>query len=156
MPEVNMRLNGKRVRIPNKAEVYMIDEGRRRLIPNPDTYNNLFVSWNDILLDPRSGEIETGTPLTDGASLVQGEKTPEVFLLDGREKRFIANPETMDAYGFNWKKVKTMSKSALDILPNGSVINIAGPGPGPKEPGPHGPGPHEPGPHGPGPHGPRP
>jgi hypothetical protein len=35
-------LNGLRMQTPGKPEVYLIDDGCKRHIPNEKTYNNLF------------------------------------------------------------------------------------------------------------------
>ena len=44
-------LDGLRVQMPNRPEIYLIDQGYRRWIPDPATYNNLFRDWNGIVVD---------------------------------------------------------------------------------------------------------
>src|SRR5262249_26247406 len=52
-------LNGLRVKLPNRPEIYLIDRGYRRWIPNPATYNNPLRHWNGIIVGI-NGNAEAG------------------------------------------------------------------------------------------------
>src|SRR5262245_11146865 len=85
----NITFNGTRIKNPDGPEIYLVDEGRRRHISSPDTYNALFENWDGIV----SGQgaqalmqlIPEGYELRD-AALVKGYNLPEVYLIDGLGK----------------------------------------------------------------------
>merc|ERR1712166_358573 len=47
-----------------------------------------------------------GPALTDGALLVKGSG-PAAYLLNNGEKRWIVDPATYEAHGFDWTKLHT-------------------------------------------------
>ena len=52
-------LAGQRVQLPGHPEIYLVDDdGLRRWIPNPATYNNLFRDWNGVNVDIQTEDIE--------------------------------------------------------------------------------------------------
>jgi hypothetical protein len=48
-----------------------------------------------------------GESISDGAMLIKGS-TDHVYLLNDIQKRHIADPNTMDTFGLNWKKIKIL------------------------------------------------
>src|SRR5687767_8733040 len=47
-------LNGKLYRLQaNTPEVYLIDRGLRRFVPNSATFENLFRRWEDVKVEPK-------------------------------------------------------------------------------------------------------
>jgi hypothetical protein len=111
-------LNGLRVRAPGQAETYLIDQGQRRWIPNPETFNNLFSGEVTVSID--SINIPRGPDMTNGAILAQCNAT--VFLIDNNVKRGISSPAVMEKYGFNWGQVQSTHCILLDFIQNGPTI----------------------------------
>ena len=121
MPEQRPDLNGMRVKQPNQDHIYLIDEGKKRHIPDPTTYNNLFRSW-EYFEDLDVNDIETGTSITPGAVLVSGDATPHVYLIDGGCKRHVTSPAVMDKYHFRWP-TQPVPQAVIDAIPTGPAIS---------------------------------
>jgi hypothetical protein len=122
-PDPRPDLNGLRLKSVNDPKVYLIDQGTKRWIPNPSTYNNLFRDWTTIVVDIDVDEILTGAPLTDGAFLARAGTSAPVYLIDQGTKRWILNPPTMEKYDFDWGKVKEVDAVLINALPNGPNIS---------------------------------
>jgi hypothetical protein len=116
-------LNGLRVKFPNQPEIYLIDRGYRRWIPNPATYNNLFRDWEGIVVDIDINEIPLAPQITSGAVLVRADGTAPVYLVDSGVKRWIVSPAMMDKYYFNWNRVYVLPAGSVDPIPMGPNID---------------------------------
>ena len=120
MADVRNDLNGLRMQLPGNPAIYLIDEGCKRHIPNPPTFDNLFRDWSyiqDIDID----EIQTGTQITGGAILAQGKGRAEVYLIDGGTKRYVPSPAVMDRYNFRWP-TNRIDTAIIDAIPTGRPI----------------------------------
>lgn len=115
-------LNGLRVKRPEHPAIYLMDGGFKRLIPNPDTYNGLFVDWNGIVTDVPLEDIPDGPMLSNGAVLVRPANSENVYLIDRATKRLIPRPELMERYHFNPKKVHVVPPIVADLIPNGKPL----------------------------------
>jgi hypothetical protein len=116
-------LNGLRLGHPVTGAIYLIDEGYRRHIPNPETYNNLFRDWNDIIWDPYVNDIPELAPLSHGSILAQTNGTAPIYLISNGVKRWISSPYIMDRYYFNWGKVVVLNQPILlNSIPSGASI----------------------------------
>jgi hypothetical protein len=116
-------LNGLRVKLPNRPEIYLIDRGYRRWVPNPGTYNNLFRDWNGIVVDIDIDEIPMGPGISSGAVLVRAAGTAPVYLVDQGVKRWIVSPAMMDRYHFAWNRVYVLPAGSVDPIPVGPNID---------------------------------
>lgn len=132
--EIRKDLNGLRVRLPGTAPIYLIDLGKKRHIPNPQVYNELFSTWEGVIDDIDVDDIVTGDPLPQTAILFRcqdasqsQEDNCKVFLLDGvspnQVKRHIVSPAVMDRYKFNWGRVHIWNVPLSAIkYPDGTPI----------------------------------
>jgi CHAT domain len=68
-------------------------------------------------------------------SLIKSADADPIYVMQEGQKRWIPDPETFDAYGFDWGRVQVRLARALDAIPtssplpscrNGSLIRIAG------------------------------
>lgn len=115
-------LNGVRVRKHGEDAVYLIDEGKKRLIPDHETYDALFMDWSRIEQKVDADEIETGLPISSGAVLVQAAGQQSVWLVDnGHKRRVDGHPETVDKYHFKWPPLKVPA-ILIEHLPTGNPI----------------------------------
>lgn len=101
MPKLREDLNGLRVKLPGHPAIYLMDLGKKRHIPNPTVYNELFKDWGGIVEDINIDDIETGNPIPETAILFRCHDNPKVFLLDGNVKRHIVDESVLDRYYFN-------------------------------------------------------
>ncbi|CUI07014.1 hypothetical protein [Massilia antarctica] len=115
-------LDGLRMQFPGAPAIYLIDQGVKRHIPDPDTYDKLFRDWNGVVQDPHLNDIDTGTPLSHGAVLAQAFGDAAVYLIDNGVKRHIASPETMDRYYFDWNKIQHVAPILIRSIQNGPTI----------------------------------
>jgi hypothetical protein len=115
-------LNGLRVKLPNRPEIYLVDRGYRRWIPNPFTYNNLFRDWNGIVVDINITDISLGASFTSGAVLVRPDGSAPVYLVDNGVKRWITSPAAMDKYHFNWGRVYVIPPVVVNSIPTADPI----------------------------------
>ena len=115
-------LDGLRVQLPGDPAVYLMDQGTKRHVPNPATYNNLFRDWNGIVVDASINTIDTGTPISDGAVLAQAFGDSAVYLIDQGRKRHIGSPATMDRYYFDWSKIQHVAPIIIASIPEGPAI----------------------------------
>jgi len=125
MPRTRSDLNGYLLRTPRTATVYLVDQGKKRRIPDRETFNNLFRGWGTIVEDIDLAEIVTGPTISRGAVLARGDGDRTVYLVDGKSKRAIANPATMDWYHFRWPskaRGTIVPKIVLDGIPRGPMI----------------------------------
>lgn len=127
MGDIRNDINGLRVKLPLAPAVFLIDKGKKRVIPNPQVYNDLFRGWEDIFEDLDVDEIVTGDPLPETAMLFKCIDSPKVFLLDGdppnQVKRHIVSPAVMDRYKFDWRKItKWNTPLAVIGIPDGPPI----------------------------------
>lgn len=115
-------LNGLRIQKPGTSAIYLVDEGMKRHIPDPETYDGLFRDWNGVVQDLDIDDISTGDPLDHGATLVRGDGDPAVYLVDHGHKRHIGNPATMDRYHLEWDTVKVVPPVVVAAIPTGAQI----------------------------------
>jgi len=128
-PNINLKsaginysqFDGMRVKTPNDPKIYLVDQGKRRWIPNPPTFNNLFRNW-DVYVGIDIMSIPEGKQITDGAFLSKGSG-PEVYLIDNGVKRWIISPAVMDKYNFDWNKIVVIPQLAINYIPTGPNIN---------------------------------
>ncbi|BAZ33214.1 hypothetical protein NIES4074_57240 [Cylindrospermum sp. NIES-4074] len=118
-------LNGLRIQKPGDPALYLIDEGRRRHIVDPDTYKALFRDWNNLVQDPDSDHIELGLEIARGTILAKAPHNAAIYLIDVSkgQKRWITSPEAFDKYQFNWHIVQHAQESILNMAPNGNNIS---------------------------------
>ena len=125
--EIRNDLNGLRVQLPGNPAIYLIDNGRKRHIPSPPVYNQLFSTWAGVIQDIDVNDIELGEAIPNTAILFRCSNSPAVFLLDGNSphqiKRHIASPAVMDRYSFDWNKIHVFNVNVDDLSwPNGPQI----------------------------------
>jgi hypothetical protein len=110
----------------NDPKIYLINpEGILQWIPDSMTYNNLFLDFNGVVLDINlNGNFIIGEPLTSGAILVRGDRTPWVYFLSNNIRRWITSPRAMDKWHLNPSKVYIVPPILVFSIPeNPNHIN---------------------------------
>jgi hypothetical protein len=116
-------LNGVRCKFSNRPENYLIDQGYRRHIPDPPTYNNLFRGWDGVVVDNEIDEIPEARAIQSGAVLSKGHLTPHVYLIEYGQKRHVTSPAAMDKYYFAWNRIYVVPQVEVDAIPDGPAIS---------------------------------
>jgi hypothetical protein len=120
---ITPELNGLRVKLPGNPAVYLIDRGVRRHVPDPETYNRLFRSWDGIQEQYFFSIIQVGAPISTDAVLMRGWGTPAVYFVEPGVKRHVSSPAAMDRYHFDWAKIVQVPASFLATIPDGPSMN---------------------------------
>ena len=116
-------LAGLRIKDLISPRVYLIDDdGTKRRIPDPSTYNALFRDWNGIENVTDTNAIDDGADITVGAVLVKSSQMANVYLIDNGTKRRVSSPPIMDKFYFAWDKIQIVPEIVLDFIPNGADI----------------------------------
>lgn len=128
MGQVRTDHNGNRIRHIASKRVFLVDEGKLRYIPHPDTLTTILRNWDGIIDVPNLDEWVEGRDIRRDAKLEQGTPSGKVYLIDQPErdgewkKRYISSPAVMDKYHFRWPGHKT-ADATLDGIPDGNTIS---------------------------------
>jgi surface antigen len=106
--------------------VYIMENGKRRLIPNPETFNAIGLNWNainDIPSDDlnKFSEVEP-LPSRKNGTLLRARGTAGVYLMESGKRRLIPNPETFNAMGLNGNAINDIAGGDLNNIPEGEPL----------------------------------
>jgi hypothetical protein len=114
-------LNGYLLKHPEKPEIYLILNGQRRLIPNVETVNGLFVTNRTVHEDFHIELITKGDDIAAGATLVKGDGADPWYLLaGGKVKMWIRDAKTFAQYQF--RAVSTVAQILINSIPDGPDV----------------------------------
>ena len=107
-------------------QVYRIQGGLRRHIPNVVTFEALGLRWGEVdaLPDWALAAVPIGAPLLDvtlNGNLLRGPG-PEVYVMQNGERRHVQSPTVMAACGYGWDAVYTISEGTLSSLLLGNPL----------------------------------
>ncbi|WP_150271650.1 hypothetical protein [Paenibacillus tepidiphilus] len=118
--------NGWLVQAPGRAEIYLIDNGKKRWITDYTLFKKLFTG------EPREtfglDSIPNGLNIQPGTGLFRTEFTGgKVFWLDVDDsrkvvKRHITSPSAMDKYHFNWNSIIPVYGYFANGIPDGIPV----------------------------------
>lgn len=114
--------DGALVQTANDGKVYLVINEQLRWVPNPATFNNLFISNASIASVPDANGYLVGPQLTDGAYLAQAAGNPKVYLIVDGTKRWVTSPEAMNAFSFNAAKIRGLTAAQLAAIPDGPNV----------------------------------
>lgn len=112
--------------------IYFIMEGQKCLIPNWETFKNLFVGGDHIvnlndkhpnMWEKFIAKIPNGEVISDGAILIKKKNQDAVYMLTNLQKHWIVSPSVFNACSFNWDKIQKYPDIIIDSIPNGFNIN---------------------------------
>ncbi|MCX7112750.1 MAG: hypothetical protein NTX45_22035 [Proteobacteria bacterium] len=105
----------------NQPHIYLVLDGKRRHVPNPDTLQSLFGgSGAEDVLDIDS--IPEGDALTPGAVLARADNAPPLYLVSNGMKRHITSPGAVNKYHFHGNTI-VLPLAVVDSIPTGDPIN---------------------------------
>ena len=119
------QLNGLLLQLPGAAPVYLVLNGYRCWVPDPTTFNNLFVSGASIVQDINIGVVSEGPALSSGAVLASAAGSPTVYLITDGEKWGIPSMDIFTRYQFNSSNIESCAPVIINAVPNGP--NVDGP-----------------------------
>lgn len=108
--------NGTLIRGSDRPEVYLLEKGSRRWIPDPQTFNALGLNWSNIqvvasedLSSYPDGDKITDTRKFPDGLLYRADNSPKVYVIDGGRRRWIPDPATFVANAFVWENINIVS-----------------------------------------------
>jgi len=113
---------------PESPDVYLIDQGKRRRVPNPTTMNNLFPDWTSIVESTDTDTILLGSDLDDGAVLFTDEDERIIdgwrttYLIDGLKKRRIVSKDIFVKFNFNLNNIQAYPSLLVEAIPEGAAV----------------------------------
>nr|WSY53881.1 hypothetical protein OG999_29700 [Streptomyces sp. NBC_00886] len=119
--ELHPELNGLRIKAVDSADVYLVLDGKRHLIPSSVTYSALFRNADGERLVLTTENITDGGPLMAYAYLARSTDDPTVYLVTNVNKREITSA-AMDKFNFDWQKVRTNYPWVLADLPSATPL----------------------------------
>ncbi|UXU91352.1 hypothetical protein [Burkholderia sp. S-53] len=115
--------DGIRVKSSQSPNVYLVINGTLHFIPDPDTYFNLFPSWEGIFVDDYlTSHIPQSLPLSVGAWLIRGDSSSLRYLLTNGQKRAIRDDIIFRKFDFDPGKVKVIPEAVINSLPTGEDV----------------------------------
>lgn len=107
-----------------QAEVDEVQNGKRRWIPDPETFNCMGLNWNAILQISQTDWNATPAGLAfpsrkDGSVLIGSG--PKVYVIQGCQRHWIPDPPTLQQFG-GWATVTSVQDADLNAIPEGAPI----------------------------------
>jgi peptidoglycan hydrolase-like amidase len=112
--------DGTLVKNASDGKVYYSESGKRRYIGSASLFNFLGFVWGKVK-SLAENEVESylaGEPMRypDGA-LVKGDKSSDVFYLNGNNKHPIFSASIFESLGLKWKNIRTLTQAEVDSFP---------------------------------------
>ena len=111
-------------------EVYVLENGVRRWIPNPDVFEHFRYKWDNIKIISDSAlsayvqgdDLDKYDDYPEGA-LLKGSG-PEVYLIELGERRWIPNPDVFEGLDFGWKYICEIDDDDLEDIEQGDNLTL--------------------------------
>jgi len=102
------------------AIVYIVDQGKKKPIPDMTTFNAWGFKTTDIRTysDDLINSLSLGSIVTN---LAKGS-SPTVYLIENGKKNPFPDAQTFEAWGYSWGNIRTYSDDLINSLPSGAVI----------------------------------
>lgn len=127
----NILADGSLIKTIDSEKIYVIEEGKRRWIANPETFTDKEYAWSNVVTisNRELGQYAEGEKLdTKPERILNGllvkSNGPEIYLIQNKQKRWIPNEEVFNSYGFSWKKIKSISSGELISYVQGDNLPI--------------------------------
>ena len=128
------RKNGSLVQAAGDPKIYIIETGIRRWIPHLETFsmmglnNGMIQSVTKVDLDaiPLGEQLPSkfnpGIVMVERALYRQVGGDGAVYVVINKTLRWITNPATLTAMGYEWSQVQDISAQDISRLPKGAVL----------------------------------
>ena len=108
--------------------VFLVDNGKKRPIPNIETFYSNYYKWSDVLTVTSSelSLIPDGTILPYNVNFRNGRlvnaPSQGVFLIENGQKRAFPSETIFLSYGYKWSDVLTITTTELSLIPSGTIL----------------------------------
>lgn len=117
--------DGALIKSTDEPAIYLVKSGRRFYIPTQDVFSALNLQWSDVnILSPEELSIyrEGGYVRLPDGFLVKGREDPEVYLIQGGQRRWISEAKIMFSLDKSWSDIILLPSLALKEYPRGDDI----------------------------------
>ncbi|MDD3006733.1 MAG: hypothetical protein PHX30_04090 [Candidatus Pacebacteria bacterium] len=112
------------LRTKGSTEIFIIVDGKKKLIPNLDEFESLGYEWIDVLIvTPETLDAipdYTGENVTLGnynnGTLIQTADSFKVYVIIDGKKKWIPTPEVFEQLGYKWTSIVQLSRGVLDSI----------------------------------------
>jgi hypothetical protein len=112
-------------------EVYVLENGTRRWIPDPETFEYFRYKWanvktiSDALLSsyPQGDNLDRYDDYPEG-TLLRGTG-PEVYLVEAGQRRWFPNPRIFEGNNFGWRYIYQIDDDKLNKIEQGDNITLS-------------------------------
>ncbi|MDA2922929.1 hypothetical protein MYX07_06730, partial [Patescibacteria group bacterium AH-259-L07] len=116
------RADGTLIKYLDKPEVYLIENGKKRVFQSGEIFEKLGFTWENVIEIPLSetyldGELITGRL---NGTLIKYPDSAGIYLIDNGKKRAFKSGELFEALGFKWEDVIEIPID--ETYPDGPII----------------------------------
>ena len=121
--------NGKLLRLTsNDPRVYWVDHGYGRIVPHPDTFNNLFWVWENVEVYEQRDIPLVGPNIPTDAVLVRGWGENNVYLVDRPTHvyvvRWVNSLAAFEKYRFSWNNLREVPPAVIRAISAGEALTV--------------------------------
>lgn len=112
-------------------EVYILENGVKRWIPDPETFEHFRYRWTNIksVADsvlaayPQGDKLDKNDDYPEG-TLLRGAG-PEVYLIESGKRRWFPSPAVFEGNNFGWRYIYEVDEEELEKIPQGDSVSLA-------------------------------
>lgn len=119
-------LSGLLIQQPGTYGIYLIVNGTKRLIPDPDTLKRLFIH-NPTIIPWDVPSVESGPMLSVGAVLVRADGFANTYVVTNGVRWFIPSDAVFNRYQFNRANVVVVPAIVINSVPPGPDLEMPTP-----------------------------
>ncbi len=124
--ELPSRKDGSLLSISGGGKVYQMQSGKRRWIPDAETFNAMGLDWSNIKYFPIE-DVDTvplgeELPSRKDGSLLSINTGGKVYQMQSGKRRWIPDAETFNAMGLDWSNIKYFPIEDVNIVPLGEDL----------------------------------
>jgi len=122
--------NGTLLRNTSDDKVYLISDGKKRLIPGPIFFEDMGYQWTNVIgvaashldLYTTGSNVRTSKIHPNG-TLVRVQDTNTIYFIESGKKRHVTSPQVLEANGYRWNEVVTVKRSELEMYGVGQDLS---------------------------------
>ena len=121
---VGSHINGVLIKTEDAPEVYLLDSGKKRHIPNPEVLGSRY-EWAEVVLisDGEMSSYVSGDRIGfRPGSLARATNQAQVYVITDTTKRHISSPSVLSRFGYLWGRIILTTESELNNYTTGETL----------------------------------
>ncbi|MDO8557847.1 MAG: lamin tail domain-containing protein [bacterium] len=120
---------GSLLRASGAPEVYILEDGMRRWVPDPETFNALGFNWDkirDVPLRelkeyPEGDRVQDRRRIPNGV-LLRSVDSPKVYVIENGRRRWVPDPQTFNSRGYSWENINLVNSAFFKNISEGVIV----------------------------------